>query len=120
MAICVAQGCKYCEAAHLAFCSLLSVQPEDMAALTENIDALRPGRTKDIIRFSVTCALQPRTLEQSDFAKLRAHGITDGEIAETVAMCGFAMYAVTVADAFRLDVDPEITSILAPHLGAVS
>lgn len=120
VAICVAQGCKYCEAAHLAFCSLLSVKPEDLAALIENIDVLRPGRTRDIVQFSVKCALQPRMLEQADFARLREHGITDSEIAETVAMCGFAMYAVTVADALRLDIDLEITDILAKDLEAAS
>lgn len=120
VAICVAQGCKYCEAAHLAFCSLLSVQPEDLAALIENVDSLRPERTRDIVRFSVKCALQPRMMEQADFAKLREHGITDSEIAETVAMCGFAMYAVTVADALRLDIDPETTKIVATQLQAAS
>jgi uncharacterized peroxidase-related enzyme len=120
VAICVAQGCKYCEAAHLAFCSLLSVTPEDLAALIESVDALRPERTRDIVLLSVKCALQPRMLEQADFAKLREHGITDSEIAETVAMCGFAMYAVTVADALRLDIDPETTNILATHLEAAS
>jgi uncharacterized peroxidase-related enzyme len=120
VAICVAQDCKYCEAAHLAFCSLLSVEPEDLTALIENIDALRPERTRDIIKFSVKCALHPRALEHSDFAKLREHGITDSEIVEAVAMCGFAMYAVTVADALRLDIDPESTNILATHVQAVS
>jgi uncharacterized peroxidase-related enzyme len=120
VAICVAQGCKYCEAAHLAFCSLLSVKPEDLGALIENIDVLRPERTRDIVQFSVKCALQPRMLEQADFAKLREHGITDSEIAETVAMCGFAMYAVTVADALRLDIDPEVADILAKDLEAAS
>ena len=120
VAICVAQGCTYCEAAHLAFCSLLSVEPEDLAAVVENIDALRPECTRDIVRFSVKCALHPRMLEQADFAKLREHGITDSEIAETVAMCGFAMYAVTVADALRLDIDPETTNIVGTHLQAAS
>jgi hypothetical protein len=59
-------------------------------------------------------------MEQADFAKLREHGITDSEIAETVAMCGFAMYAVTVADALRLDIDPETTNIVATELQAAS
>lgn len=67
VAISVARDCKYCKAAHLAFCSLLNVEPEDLAALTENIDALRPERTRDIIRFSVKCALEPRNLEPSDY-----------------------------------------------------
>jgi len=113
VAISIARECKYCEAAHAAFCNLLSVEPENLAALTENIDALRPERTKDIIRFSLKCALEPRNLEQSDYAKLRQHGITDNEIIETIAMCGFAMYAITIADVLRLDIDHEVTNIRA-------
>jgi uncharacterized peroxidase-related enzyme len=112
VAISVARDCKYCKAAHLAFCSLLNVEAEDLAALTENIDALRPERTRDIIRFSVKCALEPRNLEPSDYARLRQQGITDNEIIETVAMCGFAMYAITVADALKLDIDAEAANIL--------
>jgi uncharacterized peroxidase-related enzyme len=112
VAISVARDCKYCEAAHMAFCSLLRVEPVDLAALVQNIDMLRPERTRDIIRFSVKCALEPRSLEKSDYAKLKEHGINDSEIVEVVAMCGFAMYAITVADVLRLDIDEDIKTIL--------
>jgi uncharacterized peroxidase-related enzyme len=112
VAISVARDCKYCEAAHLAFCSLLSVEPADLAVLIENINMLRPERTRDIVHFAVKCALEPRSLENSDYAKLRQHGITDSEVVEVVAMCGFAMYAITVADVLRLDIDEDVTTIL--------
>src|SRR5579859_2431685 len=115
VAVSVARNCKYCEAAHLAFCNLLSVEPGDLAALTENIDAVRPERTRDILRFSVKCALEPRNIERADYAKLRQHGLADSEIIETVAMCGFAMYATTVADVLRLDIDHEALNIIAPQ-----
>ena len=49
VAISVARNCKYCEAAHLAFCNLLRVEADDLVALTANIDVLRPERTRDII-----------------------------------------------------------------------
>jgi uncharacterized peroxidase-related enzyme len=120
VAISVARDCKYCEAAHLAFCSLLGVEPGTLSALTEHIEALRPERTKDIVRFSVKCALQPRSIEQSDYESLRQHGITDGEIIETIAMCGFAMYATTIADVLQLDTDREALNILSPQRAAVS
>ena len=120
VAISVARDCRYCEAAHMAFCSLLSVSSHDLVALGRNIDALRPERTRDILQFSVKCALEPRSLEKVDYDRLRRHGVTDDEIIETVTMCGFAMYAVTVADALRLDVDAETTDILATHQGAAS
>jgi uncharacterized peroxidase-related enzyme len=112
VAISVARDCQYCEAAHLAFCNLLNVEADNLRVLTENIDALRPERTRDIIRFSVKCALESRSVEQSDYANLRQHGVTDGEIIETIAMCGFAMYATTVADVLRLDVDHEVRNVL--------
>jgi uncharacterized peroxidase-related enzyme len=120
VAISVARDCKYCEAAHLAFCNLLSVEPQNLRVLTENIDALRPERTRDIVRFSVKCALEPRNVEQSDYDKLRKLGVTDSEIIETIAMCGFAMYATTVADVLRLDIDPEVRSILATNRAVAS
>lgn len=118
VAISVARDCKYCEAAHLAFCSLLGVEPYTLRTLTEHIDALRPERTKDIVQFSVKCALEPRNIEQSDYERLRQHGITDGEIVETIAMCGFAMYATTVADVLRLDVDHEVLNVLSQGAAA--
>jgi uncharacterized peroxidase-related enzyme len=118
VAISVARGCKYCEAAHLAFCNLLNVEREHLAALSDNIDAVRPERTKDVVRFSVKCAMEPRNLEEADYARLRHHGITDSEIIETITMCGFAMFAITVADAFKLNIDHEVASILETERAA--
>ena len=115
VAVSVARNSDYCEAAHLAFCNLLSVEADDLVALTANIESLKPERTRDILRFAVKCALEPRTLEEADYAKLRQHGITDSEIVETIAMSGFALYAITLADALKLDIDHEVTSILATH-----
>jgi uncharacterized peroxidase-related enzyme len=115
VAISAARNCNYCEAAHLAFCNLLDVEPHNLRVLTENIDALRPERTRDIIRFSVKCALEPRSVELSDYAKLRRHGVTDSEIIETITMCGFAMFATTVADVLRLDIDHEVKNALGLH-----
>jgi hypothetical protein len=68
----------------------------------------------------VKCALGASTLEPADYARLRRHGITDSEITETIAMCGFSMYAITVADALRLDIDPETHGILATSREASS
>jgi hypothetical protein len=35
-------------------------------------------------------------------------------------MCGFAMYAITVADALRLDIDPETANILGTYQAVAS
>jgi len=120
VAISVARSCKYCEAAHLAFCSLLGVELKTLKILTEQLEQLRPERTKDIVQFSVKCALEPRNVGPSDFVLLRKHGMTDGEIVETISMCGFAMYATTVADVLKLDIDREVSSVLAPLAAGTS
>lgn len=118
VAISAARDCKYCEAAHLAFCNLLNVDRSHLAALARDIDEVRPERTRDILRFAVKCALEPRSVEQSDYATLRKHGLTVAEIMETIAMCGFAMYATTLADVLRLDIDQEVVNILEPKVVA--
>jgi uncharacterized peroxidase-related enzyme len=105
VAISAAKQCAYCEAAHLAFCRILKVDPETCDNLVNNLDALRPERTRDIIRFSVKAGTDPKSLTDADFNGLKRHGIDDSEIIEIVAMSAFATYAITVADALKLDVD---------------
>ena len=105
VAISAAKQCAYCEAAHLAFCGILKVDRETCDNLVNNLDALRPERTRDIVRFSVKAATDPKGLTDGDFDVLKGHGIDDSEIIEIVAMAAFATYAITIADALKLDVD---------------
>ena len=105
VAISAAKQCEYCEAAHLAFCRILKVDAETCKNLVNNLDAIRPERTRDILRFSVKAGTEPKNLSDADYGKLKKHGITDNEIIEIVAMSAFATYAITVADALKLDVD---------------
>lgn len=62
--ISAARNCKYCESAHLAFCKVLGVDSETMADLVQNLDLIRPVRLRDILKFSVTCALNPQVLRR--------------------------------------------------------
>jgi uncharacterized peroxidase-related enzyme len=105
VAISAAKKCTYCEAAHLAFCRILKVDPETCNNLVNNLDALRPDRTREIIRFSVKAATDPKGLTDADYDTLKKHKIEESEIIEIVAMSAFAMYAITIADALKLDVD---------------
>lgn len=82
--------CTYCEAAHLAFCRILQVDPETCKNLVSNLDAIRPERTRDIVLFSVRVAVNPNGLGDADYKKLKQHGIDDSEIIEIVAMAAFA------------------------------
>jgi uncharacterized peroxidase-related enzyme len=105
VAISAATDCAYCEAAHVAFCRILKVDTESCQNLIHNIDALKPPRTRDIVRFAVKTGTEPRSLTKADYDILRGHGISDEEIIEIVAMSAFARYAITVAEALKLDVD---------------
>jgi uncharacterized peroxidase-related enzyme len=112
--ISTARDCKYCESAHLAFCKVLGVDSETMASLVENLDLIRPIRLRDILKFSVTCALNPQGLTVQDYDNLRSHGLSSEEIVEIIAMCAFSMYATTFADATKIAIDDEFTAILRP------
>ena len=105
VAISAAKQCAYCEAAHPAFCRILKVDPETCDNLVNNIDALRPERTRDIVRFAVKAGTDPKSLADADYDPLKRHGIDESEIIEIVAMSAFATYAITIADALKLEVD---------------
>ena len=113
VAISAARACHYCETAHLAFCKLLGADGETRRNLVENLDALRPRRSADAVKFAVKAALRPVEVDGADYKRLRDHGISEAEIAEILAMTAFSMYATTLADAFHLSVDPEFEHILA-------
>ena len=105
VAISAAKNCSYCEAAHLAFCRILKVDPETCDNLVNNLDAIRPERTREILSFSVKVGTNPQSLTDADYEALRRHKVTDSEIIEIVAMCAFATYAITIADALKLEKD---------------
>jgi uncharacterized peroxidase-related enzyme len=105
VAISAAKKCEYCEAAHLAFCRILKADAETCKNLVNNLNALRPERTREIIRFSVKAGTDPKSLTDADYDALKRHGINDSEIIEIVAMAAFAMYAITIADALKLELD---------------
>ena len=110
--ISAARGCQYCESAHLAFCKVLGVDTETMDDLIRDMDAIRPVRVRDILKFSVKVALTPQAVTDDDYAGLHLHSLSNEEIVEIVAMCAFSMYATTFADATKVAIDDEFRAIL--------
>ena len=82
VAISAARNCQYCTTAHLAFCTLLGVDPATLVLLDTNISAIEPPRTRAVIHFAVRCATDPASLTAADYDALRAQGITDAELVE--------------------------------------
>jgi uncharacterized peroxidase-related enzyme len=105
VAISAAKNCVYCEAAHLAFCRILKVDEETCKNLVSNVGSIRPERTRDIVKFGLKAGISPQSIDDADYDVLKGHGIDDAEIIEIVAMSGFAVQAITIADALKLDVD---------------
>jgi uncharacterized peroxidase-related enzyme len=99
------RGCRYCEAAHLACCRMLGVDPETMSDLVNNVAELSPPRTRDLLTFAVKCARNPQSIDEADYAMLRGHGLSQAEILEAVAMSALAVYANIMADATGVEDD---------------
>jgi uncharacterized peroxidase-related enzyme len=99
------RNCRYCEAAHLACCRMIGVDPATMNALVSDVDTVTPPNTRDLLKFAVKCARDPQAIGDADLATLRAHGLTQAEIVEAIAMSALAVYANTIADAVGVDAD---------------
>lgn len=99
------RDCRYCEAAHLACCRMLGVDPETMTDLVKNVEELSPPQTRDLLRFAVKCARNPQSIDDADYATLRGHGLSQAEIVEAVAMSALAVYANILADATGVEDD---------------
>ena len=113
VAISTARDCRYCEIAHLAFCKQLGADQGTRRSLVENLDALAPRRSGDVVKFAVKAALTPAAIDSTDYKLLHDHGISDAEVAEILAMTACSVYATTLANSLHLSVDSEFEQILA-------
>jgi uncharacterized peroxidase-related enzyme len=100
------RNCRYCEAAHLACCRMLGVDPVSLDVLVSNVADVTPPKARDIILFGLKCARAAQSLEEPDFEVLRRHGLSQAEIVEVIAMAALAVYANTLTDALGIQADP--------------
>lgn len=106
VAISVDRNCAYCTAAHIACCRMLHVNPDWLVAVTrDRIHEVRDAKMRDVLRFAVKAARDPQKLAEADYAGLRAHGLSTGEIVEIIGMAAFAVYANIIADATAMRAD---------------
>jgi uncharacterized peroxidase-related enzyme len=109
VAISRSRQCRYCEAAHLACCRMLGVEPSALEELVANVKDISPPKVRDIILFGLKCASDPQSLTEEDFASLRRHGLAQSEIMEVISMAALALYANTIADATGMPADEMFT-----------
>jgi uncharacterized peroxidase-related enzyme len=109
VAISRARACRYCEAAHLACCRMLGVEPAELEQLVSEVSDISPPKARDIILFGLKCAGDPQSLTDEDFAGLRRHGLSQSEITEVISMAALAVYANIIADATGMPADEMFT-----------
>jgi uncharacterized peroxidase-related enzyme len=109
VAISQSRNCRYCEAAHMACCRMLGIDPSALSELVSNVTDISPPKVREIILFGLKCARDPQSLTQDDFEGLRLQGLGPSEIMEVIAMAALAVYANTIADATGMPADAMFT-----------
>ena len=85
-----ANGCLYCVVAHGAILRIRAKNPRvaDQVATNYRKAEITP-RQRAMLDFAMKVALDSATVEESDFAALRAHGFGDDEIWDIGAIAAF-------------------------------
>jgi alkylhydroperoxidase family enzyme len=106
-----ARKCKYCSAGFKVVCRSVGVDEEMLDALVNDMNTIAPRRTQEIIKFAVKCALDPQSLTEEDYDRVREQGLSEEELVEVIGWVGIAMYHDTISDALKLE-EPEFQQIL--------
>ena len=110
-AISTTKNCICCSVGFKNACQSVGVDEEMLEALINDLDAVAPKRMQEIIRFAVTAALDPQSLVEEDYDRLRDQGVSEQELTEILFWASYAMLNDTMADASKWD-DPTKQQIL--------
>lgn len=106
------RNCTYCSAANELYCRTLGVDEETLEQLTNDLDNVSPKRLQVIIQFALKCAFNPQGLTADDYDSIREQGINDDELAQIIFLAALANFNDTLADSFKIDVEPEVKQAL--------
>ncbi len=70
------RDCRYCLAAHIACCRMLGVESGCIDAMVRDVNTLPDPTLRDMVLFCLKCSREPQGLDESDYGKLREHGMT--------------------------------------------
>lgn len=112
-AISVAKNCKYSSSAHYLTCRSLGVDESAMQSLQGDFSGLTPERTRAIVGFARTAALEPHSLRRADYDAVRRHGVGDRELVEIVGLAALGNYMDTLAEGLKVEVDEIVSQALA-------
>jgi len=105
IAIAVAEvnGCSYCLSAHTAIGRLFSVSEEELASARRGLSADPTKRAA--LEFARAGALERGAVSDEDFARVRAAGWTESEVAELLAHVALSTFTNYFAVATRAEID---------------
>lgn len=107
------RNCHYCEAAHVACCRMLGVDPRLLEQMVRDVATIPDPVLRDMVRFCVKCARDPQGVEKADYDVLIGRGLSRSVLVELVAMSALAVYANIIADATAMEPDDMFTSLQA-------
>lgn len=101
-----ANGSEYAMRVHLHGLSALGMSDAVLQALVSDyMNCPLPEREKQMLRFGLLAATDPLQLGDADYAALRAHDLSDGEIFELVATADLFASVNAYTDAVDLELD---------------
>ena len=110
--IATARNCTYCSTVNELYCRTLGVDEETLEMVAKDLDNFSPERLRAIIQFALDCALNPQGLTAADYERVREQGISDDELAQIIFLAALANFNDTLADSFKIEVEPGILEAL--------
>jgi uncharacterized peroxidase-related enzyme len=106
-----ARSSTYCLAAHSKFLRDVCGDESAMLALAgEPTGSSLSPTDRAIVRFSTKVATDPASVDPSDMAALREHGLTDAEIADVIFAVAARCFFATVLDAGGAQADSQLAT----------
>jgi uncharacterized peroxidase-related enzyme len=105
--ISMAKQCRYCSLTFKENCRSVGIDEATLDALINNLDTVNPQRVREVINFAVQCALNPLSLTEADYDRVRDQGVSDEELVEVIGWTALAVFNDTIAEAVKL-VDPTV------------
>ena len=111
ISLCVAvrRDCPYCKSFQAVQLRNLGLRREILVGIcTDPGNAELPARDRSVMMFATRFAEEPESIGEPDFEALREQGLTQDDIAETVAMATLALVLTTLANGLGLELDEAI------------
>lgn len=110
--VATARNCTYCSTVNELYCRTLGVDEETIERLAKDLDNVSPTRLRSIVQFALQCAFNAQTLTAADYDNVRDQGVSDDELAQIIFLVALANFNDTLADGFKIEVEPEVLEAL--------